>query len=398
MVLNHSPPPGLYITGLGSQYPPYLLGPEKLEEFAARFYDVESPGLKKLLQINRSSGIETRSAIRSYESGFATRPEAPTISELAEFYHQAGVDLTTQACKKALRESQISPQHVTHTIGVTCTNQGNPGFDLLVNRKLGLSANVDRMLLHGVGCAGGLAIMRAAAQIACGASMRRKPVRILAFACELCTPNVRHDLAFAEKAPNAENISIAGALFSDAAAAFVLCNEYAMAETEITPLFQLLEWGNSLIPDTVEHMAFFADVDGYRTVLTRDVPQYTKHAIGPMFEKLLPSYQSQIQSSSGEGVGEVAKSLGVSDFDWALHPGGEAIIEGAKQVLGLTEDQLQASREIYRTRGNSSSATVLIVLDRLRSLGKREYVVATSFGPGLAIEMAMLRRCEVDED
>lgn len=131
-----------------------------------------------------------------------------------------------------------------------------------MNRKLGLSANVDRMLLHGVGCAGGLAIMRAAAQIACGASMRRKPVRILAFACELCTPNVRHDLAFAEKAADSENISIAGALFSDAAAAFVLCNEYAMAETEITPLFQLLEWGNALIPDTLEHMAFFADVDG----------------------------------------------------------------------------------------------------------------------------------------
>lgn len=117
-----------------------------------------------------------------------------------------------------------------------------------------------------------------------------------------------------------------------------------------------------------------------------------------MFEKLLPSYQSQIQSGSREGVGEITKSLGISDFVWALHPGGEAIIEGAKQVLGLTEDQLQASREIYRTRGNSSSATVLIVLDRLRSLGKREHVVATSFGPGLAIEMAMLRRCEVDED
>lgn len=116
-----------------------------------------------------------------------------------------------------------------------------------------------------------------------------------------------------------------------------------------------------------------------------------------MFEKLLPSYQSQVQSGHGAEGGQVEKSLGISDFDWALHPGGEAIIDGAKQVLGLTEEQLQASREIYRTRGNSSSATVLIVLDRLRSLGKREHIVATSFGPGLAIEMAMLRRCEIDE-
>ncbi|OGM50389.1 hypothetical protein ABOM_000925 [Aspergillus bombycis] len=394
-----SQPPGLYITGLGHQYPPYLLGPGELDKFAARFYDVERPGIKKLLQINRSSGIETRAAIRSYENGFAAQSIAPSISDIDQFYRNVGVDLTSQACKKALRESHIRPQQVTHTIGVTCTNQGNPGYDLLVNRKLGLSPNVDRMLLHGVGCAGGLAIMRAAAQIACGASMRRKPVRILAFACELCTLNVRHDLEAAEKSADSDNISIAGALFSDAAAAFVLCNEYAMVaeEEEITPLFQLLEWGNGLVPDTLEHMAFFADVDGYRTVLTRDVPQYTKNAIGPMFNQLLPSYQNQLGSGhevEGEPKGE---PLGVSDFDWALHPGGEAIIEGAKQVLELTEDQLKASREIYRTRGNSSSPTVLIVLDRLRSLSKKEHIVATSFGPGLTIEMAMLRRCDADD-
>lgn len=35
--------PGLYITGLGSQFPPHLFGPEKLEELARRLYDVEKP-------------------------------------------------------------------------------------------------------------------------------------------------------------------------------------------------------------------------------------------------------------------------------------------------------------------------------------------------------------------
>jgi hypothetical protein len=34
----------LWITGLGSQYPPYLLDPEKLDALATRFYNVESPG------------------------------------------------------------------------------------------------------------------------------------------------------------------------------------------------------------------------------------------------------------------------------------------------------------------------------------------------------------------
>ena len=36
--------PGLYITGLGSQYPPFLFHPDKLEGFISKWYDLETPG------------------------------------------------------------------------------------------------------------------------------------------------------------------------------------------------------------------------------------------------------------------------------------------------------------------------------------------------------------------
>ena len=180
------------------------------------------------------------------------------------------MDLTVQACKKALREWGGEYSEITHTIAVTCTNQGNPGYDLLVNRKLGLQPTVDRILLHGVGCAGGLAIMRAAAQIACGSTIRGRPARILAFACELCTPNVRFDLAEAVRCTDPAKVSIAGALFSDAAAAFVLCNDYGMND-EGDAIFQLLDWDNATIPDTVQHMAFYADPHGLSIILRTDL-------------------------------------------------------------------------------------------------------------------------------
>ena len=102
-----------------------------------------------------------------------------------------------------------------------------------------------------------------------------------------------------------------------------------------------------------------------------------------MFAKLVTEYSA----STG------AVFLQPSDFDWALHPGGTAVIEGVRSSMCLSEEHLRATNEIYRTRGNSSSPTVLIVLDILRSMGGgREHVVAASFGPGLSIEMAMLRR------
>lgn len=128
---------------------------------------------------------------------------------------------------------------------------------------------------------------------------------------------------------------------------------------------------------------------GYRTVLSRNIPGFTKKAVGPLFEKLVDEYAAGI----GEGV------MTPDDFDWALHPGGQAVVDGVKESMGLTEHQLRASREIYRTRGNSSSPTVLIVLDMLSRLERgKDHIVATSFGPGLSIEMVIMRRCRESEN
>jgi predicted naringenin-chalcone synthase len=91
------------------------------------------------------------------------------------------------------------------------------------------------------------------------------------------------------------------------------------------------------------------------------------------------------------------QNLLAKDFDWALHPGGIAILKGAEQKLNLTKDHLRASYDVYKNHGNSSSATVLVVLDRLRKMGNaRDNIVACSFGPGMSIEMAMLSRCITD--
>ena len=83
-------------------------------------------------------------------------------------------------------------------------------------------------------------------------------------------------------------------------------------------------------------------------------------------------------------------------FDWALHPGGLSIIQGVAQGLGISGDQLRASHEIYKSRGNCSSVAVLSVLDKLREMGRgRNNVIACSFGPGLTVEMAHLVRCRI---
>lgn len=245
---------GLYLTGLGSQYPLHLWGPDKLEAIAARFHDTQNPSIQKLCHINRRTGILARPSVLSLDEGFGTGATPPSITDLDALFRFKGVELATRACEKALREWGGNKGDITHSVAVTCTDQGNPGYDLLVGRKLGLSLDVDRTLLHGVGCAGGLAILRTAAQIALGATAQGKPARILAFACELCTPTARGELAAVEATPVAD-VGPAGALFSDGAAAFVLCNTLGLAPG-VVPLLELVAWDSTLLPDTAEHMSY----------------------------------------------------------------------------------------------------------------------------------------------
>ena len=107
-------------------------------------------------------------------------------------------------------------------------------------------------------------------------------------------------------------------------------------------------------------------------------------AVSPAFQDLIKSLPE---------LHEGGKLPTATDFDWALHPGGSTIITGVEQAMNLTQDHLRASYEIYVNYGNSSSATIMSVMDKLRNMSEgREYVVACAFGPGISLEMMVLRR------
>lgn len=123
-------------------------------------------------------------------------------------------------------------------------------------------------------------------------------------------------------------------------------------------------------------------------MLKRSVSKHAVSAINPMFDRLLSRLRTQTRHDK----------LDVGNFDWALHPGGRAIIDGVQRAMKLTEEQLRATREIYRHRGNSSSPSVLAVLDKLRSMTSlRAYVVAAAFGPGMSVEMSCFRNVRVEQ-
>ena len=355
--------------------------------------------LKKVLSINRFTGIETRSAIGNADHPIVNQLQPPSIKQLNEIFMHEGVRLSTNACKKALQEWGGSIDDITHVVSTTCTNSANPGYDHFVIKELGIRSSVEKVLLHGIGCSGGMAAMRTAANMALGASYRQKPARILVLACEISSVLVRSEL---ESIHQNQEVRIGVCLFSDCASACVMSNGIGH-EPQATTLYSLLGWKHEVLEDSHSDLGF--DVDplgklfhaqcyhfpiimlislGWKVVLTPRVPSLASASVPTAFRDLINSIPSL---SRGSTVPSAA------DFDWALHPGGSTIITGIQEVMNLTEDHLQASYEVYVEHGNSSSATIMSVMDRMRKNGQsRKNVVACAFGPGIILELMVLRR------
>ncbi|KAF9875941.1 hypothetical protein CkaCkLH20_06387 [Colletotrichum karsti] len=374
---------GLDIIGVGTQYPPYALEANSIDYLSERYYP-ESSAMKKILSINRFTGIEYRSSIGTPEHPIVNKKDPPSIADLHEVFMSDGVPLAVSASRKAIEEAQIDLTEITHVVATTCTDSANPGFDHYVVKGLGLTQQVEKILLHGVGCSGGLATLRTAANLALGHKFRRKPARILCVALEVSTTLVRSEL---DSINETQETRIGVALFSDCASAVVLSNGIG---DPTTPVYSLLGWEHKIIPDTEGDLGFDVDPVGWKVVLSPRVPKLASGAVPSTFSELLASVPS---------LGP--KYQNAEDFDWAMHPGGATILTEAEKSMKISSYHMRASYDTYMKHGNSSSATIFSVMDRLRSKDMdalapegraRDYVVGCAFGPGISVEMCMLKR------
>lgn len=212
--------------------------------------------MKKVLSINKYTGIDYRASIGQPDHPAVNRDSAPSISEIHELFMSDGVPLAVRAARRAIDEAQIDLEDITHIVSTTCTDSANPGFDHFLAKELGIKHQVEKVLLHGVGCSGGLATLRTAANLALGHTARGKPARILCVALEVSTTMVRSEL---DSINELQETRIGVCLFSDCGSALVLSNGIGGARP---PVYQLLGWDHRVLADTHNDLGFDADALG----------------------------------------------------------------------------------------------------------------------------------------
>ncbi|MCT1803874.1 type III polyketide synthase [Kocuria sp. WRN011] len=297
-------------------------------------------------------------------SGHLLSPGTQTRNQL---YTEHARRLFVRVGRTALAQAApaVEPEDVTHVITVSCTGFFAPGPDVRVVKDLGLPANVARTHLGFMGCNAAFPALRAA-YTAC----RSDPQAVVLVVCvELCTLHlhVRND----------PDTIMGNALFADGAAATVVTARDS-GDPTVEPVLELEDFETTLAPVGEEDLAWSVGDEGFEMILGTYVPRIIDDHVTDALAPLL--------SRAELDAAEIPL--------WAVHPGGRSILDKVQSRLGLTHEQMEPSRGVLSEVGNMSSATILFVLDRIRTSGARGLVAALAFGPGLSIESALVRAVE----
>ncbi len=281
----------------------------------------------------------------------------PSTAERMHAFQESAGPLALQAARRAVAESGIGAEEITHLVLVTCTGFNAPGIDRLLVQELRLSPLVERTQVGFMGCHGALNGLRVASAF----SLADPAANVLLCAVELCSLHYHYGW-------DTQRL-IANALFADGAAAVV----GSARSQQGAQAWRLRATGSCLIPDSADAMTWTIGNHGFQMTLDVRIPR--------LIAQNLRTWLSSWLARHGLAIEQVES--------WAVHPGGPRILGAIEESLGLSSAQTADSRAILADYGNMSSATVLFILDRLRNCQAPRPCVALGFGPGLWAEATL---------
>jgi alkylresorcinol/alkylpyrone synthase len=332
------------LLSLATVVPPYALGQPEVT-LRARHLFAQSAGadFERLMPVFAHAGIERRYSsvpIEWYE-------RAHGWAERNALYLEHAVSLLNQAAGDALAFAELKPGAIDAVVVVSTTGVATPALDARLMEKLPLRADVTRLPIFGLGCAGGVLGLSRAADLARAAPESR----VLLLVVELCALCFRKD-------DTAKSNIVATALFGDGAAAAVLsCRGDGP---------RLGAAGEHTWPQSLDIMGWDVAEDGLRAVFSRDIPALVRNHMREVAGDFLERH--------GFGLGDIDHFI--------CHPGGAKVLTALEEAFGLDTGALVDARGVLRDFGNMSAATVLFVLERALRAGVSGRLLMTTLGPG----------------
>ena len=296
------------LVSLATSVPPHVLNQSDVASaascgFAGRYDDFD-----RMARVFKSSGICQRHAVRPID-WYLTPLGWP---ERTSAYLEGACQLFVDAATRALDAAELDAAEVDTIVTISSTGVATPSLEARVAGRMGFRADVERVPVFGLGCAGGVSGFSIASRLACS----RPGSIVLLVAVEVCT------LAFRLDELTKANI-VATALFGDGAAACVLkAYDGGAAAVEMS--------GQHTWPDTLDIMGWRIDPQGFGVIFDRAIPPFAQAHIAPAIAGIL--------ARSG---------LALEDIDrFACHPGGSKVILALERALSLEQGSLDHERAV----------------------------------------------------
>ena len=278
------------------------------------------------------------------------------------------LDLAAEAACQAVQMWGGEWRAISHLLWGTMTGgMDSPSMDILLSKKLGLRADVQRISVEGMGCLTGFRLVNMARQLV----LVDPNAKVLIVEGEL-----RSLLGNSLPEHTTRPDIVSACLFRDAASAAVVAGDPNHG------YFQIVDGRSMIVPET-QHLAAYQEQESgaVRLHLDRSLPA----AVG----QAEPEFLASLLSNALPG-----EAISMADVDIACHTGGPKILQEVAQAAGVSEDQMQASWAVMKTHGNLSGASNLAVLNHhLRYVNtSRSWVIGLAMGPGICLEGVLFKR------
>jgi len=345
-----------YLASIAVATPPYIANQTKAEKFLIKYYSNKLNARNKTILhkiFSHPSIKQRRFAIKNLGCLLNEDPD----ERISRFTHWA-IELSAEAAIKAMNKVDIKMSDVSGLVVNTCTGYICPGISTFLIEKLGLPPQIQAFDLVGSGCGGAIPNLQMADLM-----MRDKSKGIvLSISVEICSATFQMD--------DDPSLIVSNAIFADGASAVAL---WSRPEG-----FEMVSSSNFYATEHRDAIRYIYKNGQLHNHLSVRLPRLVKEAAAKAVRSLLKT-----------------SSLRVEDIKhWAIHTGGEKIIDAIKNEIGLSENQLQATRRVLAEYGNMSSPTVWFVARELLRNGieSGDLCLLVTFGAGLSAHAFLLRK------
>jgi predicted naringenin-chalcone synthase len=295
---------------------------------------------------------------------------SPTTGQRNKVYEHEAKRLFIRAAQQLVSElPKLDKDEITHIITVSCTGFYAPGPDLDVLKALDLRPNTQRFHIGFMGCYASLTALRLAHSIC----IANPQANVLVVSAELCTLHLKFE-------SDVDSL-LSTSVFADGCAAALVSSNPNLS---VHGTYEMIRFSSVVTPTGAEDMAWTIGDNGFDMTLSTYIPDI----IGTNLNSVLTT----LFDNKGSAPHTIESIVNEIDL-WAIHPGGRAIVDKVVNELGLSAQQVEASRDTLKNYGNMSSATILFVLQKMYSQAKPkpQQVFGMAFGPGLTVESALLK-------